>query len=171
MEAELRQEDNLWTMMREQMTSMLGMMGMFILTIVLALFIRPWYDIGGLHAFGDTGSTQIRWVALELVMIFIFTAFILMLAKYKKDWVIKYGIMGVLALALMYSTVPLAHMMMIDLEPEPFAFETEQDLDGKLMAHVGFDGHLISKLTGGVGTWSDNVTYYENNGMSENAPA
>ena len=82
MEAELRQEDNLWTMMREQMTSMLGMMGMFILTIVLALFIRPWYDIGGLHAFGDTGSTQIRWVALELVMIFIFTAFILLLAYY-----------------------------------------------------------------------------------------
>lgn len=171
MEAELRQEDNLWTMMREQMTSMLGMMGMFILTIVLALFIRPWYDIGGLHAFGDTGATQIRWVALELVMIFIFTAFILMLAKYKKDWVIKYGIMGVLALALMYSTVPLAHMVMIDLEPEPFAFETEQERDGSLMAHVGFDGHLISKLTGGAGTWGDNVTYYENNGMSENAPS
>ena len=167
MEAELRREDSLWTMMKEQMTSMLGMMGMFILTIVLALFIRPWYDIGGLHAFGDAGATQVRYVALELVMIFIFTAFILMLAKYKKDWVIKYGIMGVLALALMYSTVPLAHMVMIDLEPEPFAFETEEELDGSLMAHVGFDGHLISELTGESGTWGDNVTYYENSGMGE----
>ncbi|MDB2457681.1 hypothetical protein N9W77_01055, partial [bacterium] len=46
MEAQLREEDSLWSMMKEQMTSMLGMVGMFILTIVLALFIRPWYDIG-----------------------------------------------------------------------------------------------------------------------------
>ena len=36
-EAELRAEDSLLHMMREQMTSMLGMMGMFILTIVIGL--------------------------------------------------------------------------------------------------------------------------------------
>ena len=168
MEAQLREEDSLWSMMKEQMTSMLGMVGMFILTIVLALFIRPWYDIGGLHAFGDAGATQVRYIALELVMIFIFTAFILMLAKYKKDWVIKYGIMGVLALALMYSTVPLAHMIMMDFESDPYAVEEETSFDSVLLTHSGFDGHLMSTLTGTAGTWGDTITYYEGNNMSDN---
>ena len=167
MEAQLREEDSLWSMMKEQMTSMLGMVGMFILTIVLALFIRPWYDIGGLHAFGDAGATQVRYIALELVMIFVFTAFILMLAKYKKDWVIKYGIMGVLALALMYSTVPLAHMIMMDFESDPYAVEEETSFDSVLLTHEGFDRHLMSTLTGTAGTWGDTITYYEGN-MSEN---
>ncbi|MBT5619119.1 MAG: hypothetical protein HOJ71_08635 [Euryarchaeota archaeon] len=168
MEAQLREEDSLWSMMKEQMTSMLGMVGMFILTIVLALFIRPWYDIGGLHAFGDAGATQVRYIALELVMIFVFTAFILMLAKYKKDWVIKYGIMGVLALALMYSTVPLAHMIMMDFESDPYAVEEETSFDSELLTHSGFDGHLMSTLTGTAGTWGDMITYYEGNNMSDN---
>ena len=168
MEAQLREEDSLWSMMKEQMTSMLGMVGMFILTIVLALFIRPWYDIGGLHAFGDAGATQVRYIALELVMIFVFTAFILMLAKYKKDWVIKYGIMGVLALALMYSTVPLAHMIMMDFESDPYAVEEETSFDSVLLTHSGFDGHLMSTLTGTAGTWGDTITYYEGNNMSDN---
>ena len=70
-EAELRAEDSLLHMMREQMTSMLGMMGMFILTIVIGLYIRPWYDVAGLHAFGESGATQVRYILLELVMIFI----------------------------------------------------------------------------------------------------
>ena len=168
MEAQLRQEDSLWSMMKEQMTSMLGMVGMFIITILLALFIRPWYDIGGLHAFGDAGATQVRYIALELVMIFVFTAFILMLAKYKKDWVIKYGIMGVLALALMYSTVPLAHMIMMDFESDPYAVEEETSFDSVLLTHSGFDGHLMSTLTGTAGTWGDTITYYEGNNMSDN---
>ena len=147
---------------------MLGMVGMFIITILLALFIRPWYDIGGLHAFGDAGATQVRYIALELVMIFVFTAFILMLAKYKKDWVIKYGIMGVLALALMYSTVPLAHMIMMDFESDPYAVEEETSFDSVLLTHSGFDGHLMSTLTGTAGTWGDTITYYEGNNMSDN---
>jgi presenilin-like A22 family membrane protease len=168
MEAQLREEDSLWSMMKEQMTSMLGMVGMFILTIVLALFIRPWYDIGGLHAFGDAGATQVRYIALELIMIFVFTAFILMLAKYKKDWVIKYGIMGVLALALMYSTVPLAHMIMMDFESDPYTIEMETSFDSELLTHSGFDGHLMSTLTGTAGSWGDTITYYEGNNMSDN---
>lgn len=84
-QAELRREDSLFYLMKEQMVSMLGMMGMFILTIAISLFIRPWYDVAGLHAFGESGATQVRYIALELVMIFIFTACILALAKYKKD--------------------------------------------------------------------------------------
>ena len=79
---------------RRQLPSMIGMAGMFVATILLAIFIRPWYDKAGLQAFGEAGASQLRYIGLELIMIFIFTAAILMLAKYKKEWVIKYGIMG-----------------------------------------------------------------------------
>jgi presenilin-like A22 family membrane protease len=168
MEEQLRAEDSLFSMMKEQMNSMLGMVGMFILTIVIALFIRPWYDVGNLHAFGDAGATQVRYIALELVMIFIFTAFILMLAKYKKEWIIKYGIMGVLALALMYSTVPLAHMVMIDLDSEPYTVESTETYDQTLLAHAGMDGHLMSEITGTAGTWGDSITFYEGDGLNQN---
>ena len=169
-QAELQAEDNLWTMMKEQMTSMLGMMGMFIVTILIALFIRPWYDVAGLHAFGESGATQVRYIALELVMIFIFTACILALAKYKKEWIIKYGIMGVLALALMYSTVPLAHMVMIDMDAEPYAVEATQEFDTTLLAHAGLDGHLMGELTGTAGTWGDNISFYQGHGMASDDP-
>ena len=71
---------------RRQLPSMIGMAGMFVATIFLAMFIRPWYDKAGLQAFGEAGASQLRYIGLELIMIFIFTAAILMLAKYKKEW-------------------------------------------------------------------------------------
>ena len=49
-------------MMKEQMKSMIGMVSMFVITILLALFIRPWYDVGELHAFGESGATQVRFI-------------------------------------------------------------------------------------------------------------
>ena len=93
LEQQLAQETSVFALMKEQMTSMLGMVAMFVVTIVLALFIRPWYDVAELHAFGETGATQARFILLELVMIFIFTAVVIALARYKKEWVIKYGLM------------------------------------------------------------------------------
>ena len=45
MEQELAQETSVFALMKEQMTSMVGMVTMFVVTIVLALFIRPLYDV------------------------------------------------------------------------------------------------------------------------------
>ena len=64
LEQQLAQETSVFALMKEQMTSMLGMVAMFVVTIVLALFIRPWYDVAELHAFGETGATQARFVLL-----------------------------------------------------------------------------------------------------------
>ena len=99
---------------RGEWASMLGMAGMFVGTILLGLVIRPFYDANQLQAFGESGSTQVRYVMLELLMIFIFTAAILFLVRMGAQWVIKYGVMGILALALMYTTVPLAHVLLVD---------------------------------------------------------
>ena len=129
---------------RRQLPSMIGMAGMFVATIFLAMYIRPWYDKAGLQAFGEAGASQLRFIALELIMIFIFTAAILLLAKYKKEWVIKYGIMGILFIALLYASIPLAHQIMVDDSVTPFEYEATDDVDAAYLTEIGMDQYLDS---------------------------
>ena len=129
---------------RRQLPSMIGMAGMFVATILLAIFIRPWYDKAGLQAFGEAGASQLRYIGLELIMIFIFTAAILMLAKYKKEWVIKYGIMGILFIALMYANVPLAHQIMVDDSVTPFEYDSVDETNATYLTEIGMDQYLDS---------------------------
>ena len=167
-QAQLRKEDTLLWMMKEQLPSMLGMMFMFILTIGISLYIRPWYDIAELQAYGVDGARQVRYIALQLVMIFIFTAGILFLAKYKKEWIIKYGIMGVLAIALLYATVPLTHVMVLDLESDPFAYDSDAEVGMSYHSHHGMDTHIANSLIGAPGMWNDSVSVYSADGLSTN---
>ena len=104
-EDELRQGDSLSSLMAEQWRGMAGMAGMFVATIALAMYIRPYYDVGELHAFGASGATQVRYVAIELLAIFAFTALIIFLARWGKEYIIKYGMYFVLSLALLYTTI------------------------------------------------------------------
>ena len=159
LEQQLAQETSVLALMKEQMTSMLGMVAMFVVTIVLALFIRPWYDVAELHAFGETGATQARFILLELIMIFIFTAVVIALARYKKEWVIKYGIMGVLTIALMYTTVPLMHMLVIDFDRQEFDYEESMNYSGDYFVDLGMDGFLSSEVVFDGTSWVDAVSY------------
>ena len=165
-EQELAKETSVVGLMKEQMTSMFGMVLMFVGTIILALFIRPWYDVAELHAFGEAGATQVRFIFLELVMIFIFTAVVIALARYKKEWVIKYGIMGVLTIALMYTTVPLMHMFVIDFDIEEFEYEESFSLSGEYLADVGKDGFLTHELVGNFTNWEDSISYYSQTSLT-----
>jgi presenilin-like A22 family membrane protease len=160
-ERELRAE-SFFDSIKDQLPGMFGMAFMFVITILIALFIRPWYDIAGLHAFGEEGATQVKYIAMELSFIFIFTGVILLLAKYKKDWIIKYGIMGILAMALMYSTVPLAHMMVIDFDAEPFEYDAASTHTSEsYLVNYGMEGLLTAELTGEAdGPWNDSVSYW-----------
>jgi len=161
-ERELRNE-SFFDSVKDQLSGMIGMAFMFVITIAIALFIRPWYDVAGLHAFGEAGATQVKYIALELTFIFIFTAAILVLAKYKKDWIIKYGIMGILAIALMYTTVPLAHMFVIDFDAEPFEYDAAStNTSESYLIQYGLDGFLTYELTGEAdGPWNDSVSYWQ----------
>lgn len=127
---------------RRQLPSMIGMAGMFVATIFLAMYIRPWYDKAGLQAFGEAGASQLRYIGLELLMIFIFTAAILLLAKYKKEWVIKYGIMGILFIALLYASVPLAHQLLVDDSVAPFEYESTDETEATYLTEIGMDQYL-----------------------------
>ena len=144
---------------RGEWVSMLGMAGMFVGTILLGLVIRPFYDANQLQAFGESGSTQVRYVLLELVMIFIFTAAILFLVRMGAQWVIKYGVLAILALALMYTTVPLAHVLMVD-DPgiTPFASDDEPRPAGHMVGDFGPDHAVFVELDFNDGNWTNIIT-------------
>ena len=62
-ERELRNE-SFFDSIKDQLSGMIGMAFMFVITIAIALFIRPWYDVAGLHAFGGAGANQDKYIAL-----------------------------------------------------------------------------------------------------------
>ena len=146
-EDELRHGDSIASLMAEQWRGMAGMAGMFVATIALAMYIRPYYDVGELHAFGASGATQVRYVALELIAIFAFTALIIFLARKGKEYIIKYGMYAVLTLALMYTTVPLAHMLVLDFETAPYEVDTSAVRDGVFLDTWGDDGFLLYNVS------------------------
>jgi presenilin-like A22 family membrane protease len=136
--AELAADDNLWQSLKEQARSILGMAGMFVVTILLAIILQPFYTMAGLEAFGEAGASQARFVILELGAILVFTALIIMLARWKKDWIIKYGILFVIFIALSYATVPLAHYIIAPFEePTELEWATKADSDEQLMDFLG----------------------------------
>ena len=151
-EQELAKEDSLLSNMIEQAPGMLGMAFMFVVTILLGLWLQPWFNAAGLQAFGESGSTQVRWIALELVAILVFTFLILWLAKKHLQHVIKYGLLFVLFLALCYTTVPGAHILLVpEIETEPFVFSDDTDVLEELYM-VNSDGSMITQTT----IWTDN---------------
>ena len=136
--AELAADDNLWQSLKEQARSILGMAGMFVVTILLAIILQPFYTMAGLEAFGEAGASQARYVVIELVAILVFTALIIMLARWKKDWIIKYGILFVIFIALGYATVPLAHYIIVPFEePTELEWAAQADSDEQLMDFLG----------------------------------
>ena len=143
-ERELAKEDSLLSNMIEQAPGMIGMAFMFVITIFIGIWLQPWFDAAGLQAFGESGSTEVRWIVLELVAIFAFTFMILWLAKNHLQHFIKYGILFVLFLALCYTTVPGAHILLVpEIETEAFEFTDFEDVEENLFA-VNSDGTIIT---------------------------
>ena len=151
-ERELAKEESLLDKMIEQAPGMIGMALMFITTILIGIWLQPWFNSAGLQAFGEAGSTQARWIVLELVAIFAFTFAILWLAKNHLQHVIKYGLLFVLFLALCYTTVPGAHILLVpEIETEAFVFTEESEINEEVVS-VNSDGSMITQIE----KWTDN---------------
>ncbi len=119
------QEATLLEQLKDQFASMLGMAGMFVVTILLAMKIQPFYNHDEIRAFGAEGSTKAGFIILELFFIFIFTALIIFLARRNLQKFIKWGVLGILWIAMMYTLYPLSAMILVDDAP-PL---TADDLD------------------------------------------
>ena len=105
--------------LKGQAGSMAGMAGMFVVTIWLAMKIQPFYDRDDLRAFGAEGANKAGFVILELIFIFIFTALIIYLARKNMQKFIRWGVLGVLWIAMMYTLFPLVAMVLVPDGP-PF---------------------------------------------------
>ncbi|MFQ3344460.1 MAG: presenilin family intramembrane aspartyl protease PSH [Candidatus Poseidoniales archaeon] len=94
--------------MREQWVSMTGMASMFIGTILISLFIQPIYNFEEVRAFGEEGTTELKFIFFELFMIFLFTVIIIWLARKGLNYLIKGFIMLALGISLFYTIWPIA---------------------------------------------------------------
>ena len=99
-------------MMKDQWESMVGMAGMFIVTIAIGMFIQPLYDIPEARAFGEEGTTKSGFILFELLMIGIFTVAIIWLARKGLDYLIKGIVMFALGLSLFYAIQPFTLLIL-----------------------------------------------------------
>ncbi|MDP6869925.1 MAG: presenilin family intramembrane aspartyl protease PSH [Candidatus Poseidoniaceae archaeon] len=145
--------DSLISNMIEQAPGMIGMALMFVITIAIAIWLQPFFNAAGLHAFGESGTTQGRWIVLELAAIFAFTFLILWLAKKHLQHFIKYGLLFVLFLALCYTTVPGAHMILVDDQVTiPFEFSEESTISEQFVMSSADGAILTTIVDWGIGS-------------------
>ena len=88
-------------------TSMIGMAGMFVTTICIGIFIQPAWNFEEAKAFGEEGSTEAKNIIFELMMILLFTALVIWLARKGLQAAIKYFILFALWVSMLYATVPI----------------------------------------------------------------
>lgn len=118
--------------MAEQWQSMTAMAGMFVATILLAIYIQPFWDRPEARAFGEAGTTKVGLIGLEFVLILIFTGIIIWLAKRGLQKVIKWAILFILWISLSYAMIPLASYALDDVQPE-IAFRDDAPIDGEIL--------------------------------------
>ncbi|RJU80867.1 MAG: hypothetical protein DWC09_05445 [Candidatus Poseidoniales archaeon] len=76
--------------------------------------------------------------------------------------------MGVLAIALLYATVPLTHVMVLDLEADPFNYDSDAEVGMSYNLHHGMNTHITNSLIGSPTTWNDSISVYDGNGLATN---
>ena len=132
-------------MMMEQWESMVGMAGMFIVTIGIGIFIQPLYDIPEVRAYGDEGTTKSSFILLQLLLIGIFTVAIIWLARKGLDSLIKGIVMLALGLSLFYAIQPFTLLILYILG---FATSASVGLSA-LAITIGGMVHCIAIQNGG----------------------
>lgn len=143
-------EPSLSDAMEGQWASMIGMATMFVTTIGLAALIQPFYNHDELRAFGPGSETKLGFVIMEGVFILVFTFVIIWLAKKNLQKFIQVGILLVLWIALTYSVVPMAHIMIpVD---DPTMESTEAGSNATMIPGLSTSNELI--LTNGTAIMS-----------------
>ena len=97
--------------MRQQWASMASMAGMFVGTILLGLSLQPVYDRPEARAFGEEGATKGGYVAIEMLLILIFTVVIIWLARKGLDFIIKGIVFFALGSSLFYVLWPYLYVL------------------------------------------------------------
>ena len=104
--------DDIIAAIRDQWVSMTGMGAMFTVSILFGVFIQPFYNFEEMRAFGEEGTTEAGNILLELFMIFLFTIFIIWLARRGREVVIKAVVFLALGYSLMLAIFPILALVL-----------------------------------------------------------
>ncbi|MDP7312146.1 MAG: presenilin family intramembrane aspartyl protease PSH [Candidatus Thalassarchaeaceae archaeon] len=115
-----------------QWRSMGSMAGMFVGTILLAIYIQPFWDRPESRAFGEAGTTKVGLIGLEFILILIFTGVIIWLAKKGLQIIIKWAVLIILWISLSYCLIPLSSYA-LDIPEPTVVFRDEATLDGEFL--------------------------------------
>ena len=115
-----------------QWRSMCGMAAMFVGTILLAIYIQPFWDRPESRAFGEAGTTKVGLIGLEFILILIFTAIIIWLAKKGLQIIIKWSVLIILWISLSYCLIPLSSYALDDTQPDVI-FREENPLNANII--------------------------------------
>lgn len=133
--------------MGQQWQSMTAMAGMFVVTILLAVYIHPFWDRPEARAFGEAGTTKVGLIGLEFVLIIIFTGIIIWLAKRGLQKIIKWSVLFILWISLSYCLIPLSSYALDDAQPA-ISFRDDVELAGDvLLIDVEPSSYLYSNYT------------------------
>ncbi|MBJ83927.1 MAG: hypothetical protein CMB52_00190 [Euryarchaeota archaeon] len=165
------QDASLLEQLKAQAGSMVGMAGMFVVTILLAMKIQPFYNHDEIRAFGAEGSTKAGFILIELVFIFLFTALIIYLARRNLQKFIKWGVLGILWIAMIYTLYPLAAMVLVPEAPpltsndmdvsESYIVAVEEGGANFFYVDYPMSGNATLEYAGNAGEieyWSHNIT-------------
>jgi len=92
---------------RDQWVSMAGMGMMFTTSILMGVFIQPFYNFSEMRAFGEEGTTEAGNIVFELGMIFLFTVAIIWLARKGLEMLIKGIVFFALGYSLLMAVLPI----------------------------------------------------------------
>jgi len=92
---------------RDQWVSMAGMGMMFTTSILIGVFIQPFYNFEEMRAFGEEGTTEAGNIIFELGMIFLFTIAIIWLARRGLEVLIKGIVFFALGYSLLMAVLPI----------------------------------------------------------------
>jgi presenilin-like A22 family membrane protease len=132
--------------MLSQWRSMGGMAAMFVGTIFIAIYIQPYWDRPESRAFGEAGTTKAGFILIEFVLILLFTALIIWLARKGLQWIIKWAVLFILWISLAYALIPLASYAM-DTPTEPFEFRAEGGEGEYLLTDVDASTFMLANDT------------------------
>ncbi len=161
---DIREQPSLMEALKQQSPAMTGMALMFIVTILIAMSIQDFYDKDEMRAFGDSGSTKAGFIFMELIFIFIFTAGVIYLARKGMEKFIRWGVLFVLWIAMIYTLIPLSHMLLGETAP-PLSLEDENVTDSYIL-QVDEDGNGFYLYEPNLGE-NGSISYMQNAGGGE----
>jgi len=124
---------------RDQWASMVGMGMMFTTSILMGVFMQPYWNFEEMRAFGEEGTTEAGNIVFELGMIFLFTVLVIWLARKGLEMLIKGIVFFALGYSLLMAVLPIFSILV-------WALGIETGAEAGLVACLGITVGMMYTL-------------------------